>query len=234
MENSLFICSIIFFALALPCIICTCFFDVKQKMLLKTIFKASASFCILIGCILIFCKDNYWNDPKILVLVGVVTALLGDVFLSEFAKGKTRDIFSGLGLLAFVCTHVLYIVAFLLSSFKISVFIVFAPISGIIIMAFLVLIKVLKPDNLVTTIGILIYSGVVFLMLGCAINLFAVGGIANGVYALVGATLFLGSDVLLSLVNFNKAIHNQRKYVFPAILVLYYLGQVFIVLSMVM
>ena len=101
-------------------------------------------------------------------------------------------------------------------------------------MAVLMLLKVLKMDNLATTIGTLIYSGVVFIMLGCAINLYAVGGIANGVYALVGATLFLGSDVLLSLVNFNKAIHNQRKYVFPAILVLYYLGQVFIVLSMVM
>lgn len=234
MEKSLFICSIIFFALTLPCIICTCLFDIKSKMLLKTIFKAAASFCILIACILIFCKDNIWNDSKRLILVGVITALLGDVFLSEFSSGKTRQLFSALGLLAFVCTHVLYIVAFLLSSFKISIFIVFAPISGIIIMAFLAVIKVLKPDNLATTIGTLIYSGVVFLMLGCAINLYAIGGIANGIYAVVGATLFLGSDILLSLVNFNDKIQRQRKYVFPAILVLYYLGQVFIVLSMVM
>ena len=100
-------------------------------------------------------------------------------------------------------------------------------------MAVLIVFKVLKLDNMATTIGTLIYSGVVFLMLGCTVNLYAIGGIGNGAYAVVGATLFLCSDILLSLVNFNDKIHNQRKYVFPAILVLYYLGQIFIILSMV-
>ena len=233
MEKSLFICSIIFFALTAPCIFITCFYDVKKKMVLKTIFKTLASLCILIGCILLFSAYNYWSTANILVLCGVICALVGDVLLSEFSKGKTKQIFSGLGLLAFVFTHVLYIAAFLISSFSISIYIIFAPICGMLIMALLVVTKVLKED-LVTMIGTIFYSGVVFLMLGCAINLYAIGGIANGIYALVGATLFLCSDVLLSLVNFNKAINKQRKYVFPAILVLYYLGQAFIIVSMVM
>lgn len=233
MDKTLFICSIVLFALALPCIICTCLFDIKQKMVLKTIFKTCASFCILIGCILIFAGNNVWTMPQILVLVGVAVALIGDVLLSEFSKGKIKQIFSALGLLAFICTHVLYVVAFLKSSLSISNFIVFAPLSGMIIMAVLIVFKVLKLDNLATTIGTLIYSGVVFLMLGSAINLYAIGGIGNGTYAVAGATLFLCSDILLSLVNFNDKIHNQRKYVFPAILVLYYLGQIFIILSMV-
>ncbi len=233
MNNELFICSIIFFALALPCIICTCLFDIKQKMVKKTIFKASASFSILIGCILIFVGNNVWTTPQILVLVGVAVALVGDILLSEFSNGKIKQLFSAFGLLAFIFTHVLYVVAFLKSSLSISTYIVFAPLCGMIIMALLMVFKVLKLDNLATTIGTLIYSGVVFLMLGSAVNLYAVGGIGNGIYAVVGATLFLCSDILLSLVNFNNKIHNQRKYVFPAILVLYYLGQIFIILSMV-
>lgn len=227
--------SIAFFVLVIPAIVLTCIFDYRNKMLLKTLFKGIASLCIVIGCVFAVTSDNLgMTTTKTLILVATICALLGDIFLSEFAQGKTRDIFTALGLLAFVATHVLYITAFLTSANHISRYIVFAPALGLLTIITLIVVKVLKCPNFITYVGVCLYSTIAFLMVGSAANAVDYGGVPYPALAVTGALIFLFSDVILSLMNFNEKAKAQRKILYPIVLVLYYVGQMFIVLSLVM
>lgn len=227
--------SIAFFVLVIPAIVLTCIFDYKQKMLLKTICKGIASLCIVIGCIFAITSDNLGiTTTKLLFLFATICALLGDIFLSEFASGKTKDIFTALGLLAFVATHLLYISAFLTSASHISKYLVFAPVVGLIAIITLVVVKIIKCPNVITTVGVVIYSVIAFLMVGSAANAVDYGGVPYPALATFGALIFLLSDIILSIMNFNEKAKAQRKILYPILLVLYYIGEMFIVFSLVM
>lgn len=234
MNIALLTISMIFFALTIPAIVMTCIMDYKQEMIKKTFFKGLASLFVVIGCIFGFCADNIgFPTFRILVLVATIAALFGDVLLSEFAKGKIRDIFSALGLVCFVATHILYICAFLITPSYVTNYLVFMPALGLVLIITLIVLKAVKCPNLVTYIGIGLYTSIAFLMVGCTINSLVHGGIPYPPVAFVGALMFMVSDFILCLVNFNEKAKAQRKVLFPIVLVLYYVAQILIVCSMV-
>ena len=143
MNIALLTISMIWFALTIPATVLACIEDYKQEMIKKTIFKGLASLFVVFGCIFAFCADNIgFPTFRILVLVGTIAALLGDILLSEFATGKIRDAFSALGLICFVATHVLYICAFLITPAFVTNYLVFMPALGLILIITLIVLKI--------------------------------------------------------------------------------------------
>jgi len=234
MNVALLTFSMICFALTIPAVVLACIYDYKQQMIKKTIFKGLASLFVVLGCIFGFCADKIgFPTFRTLILVGTIAALIGDILLSEFAKGKVKDAFSALGLICFLGTHIFYICAFLITPAAVTNYLVFMPALGLILIITLIVLKIAQCPNLITYIGIGLYTSVAFLMVGCTINSIVHGGIPYPYVAFIGALSFMVSDFILYLINFNEKVKAKRNILFPIVLALYYIGQILIVCSVV-
>lgn len=150
-------------------------------------------------------------------LVAIVFSLAGDVFLM-----LPRDLFQ-FGLAAFLFGHVAYIVGMFTAGIR-------WPLFGVGVVIVLVAMATLgrrvvgavRASHPQLTVPVVAYVTVISVMVASAY------GVANAV-AVVGATLFYGSDATIAWTRFIRDIPHGRLI----IMVTYHLGQLGLVLSLV-
>ena len=157
------------------------------------------------------------------VLVAFVIALgfslLGDVFL--MLPGERWFVF-GLG--AFLVGHVAYIVGLWGQGVSVEAFVGGLVVVGVavVILGRRIVRAVAEGDERELVVPVGLYIGVISLMVASAIG-------TENVFAVLGASLFYGSDALIAWTKFIKEYPWGR----VAIMVTYHLGQIGLVLSMI-
>ena len=215
--------------LVLGCALETVFIVLEQKkcMLGALLLKAGASLLFVVAGFVAF---SFAPNPPFgrMIVLGLMLGAIGDVCLNLrfLLPGRAKPIFL-FGIGAFLLGHVAYLVA--LIAFAPAVLLYALPAAAIL--SFFLIRFVLSRVEVTGVIKIfgIVYLCVVFLMAAVALTLFAFvpQSLGRAVFAL-GALLFALSDVLLVLNQFGK-----RPYpAFRAMnLSFYYLGQVFICLT---
>lgn len=168
-----------------------------------------------------------------LVILGLVCGLIGDLTLDLKVTYKTlnihhSDIYTYFGMTAFGIGHVLYIVAVaLFFGFTPWVILIAAGATAAIICAAIFLMKMTFDKFLIPTIA---YTFLLTLFVACTVAAGIVTAFTLPVILLiVGAVLFLCSDLVLSMIYFDG---NESRVLIVVNHVLYYLAQFSIALSL--
>ncbi|MBO4382961.1 MAG: lysoplasmalogenase [Clostridia bacterium] len=160
------------------------------------------------------------------VVAGLLFGLIGDVCLNlRFVlENAGQKIFLG-GILAFLIGHILYLVALIPLCEKVWVWL----IVGVAVAAALLywILTSVEAEKAFKIFGV-VYIGAVVLMTAVAVGVFRTRGTQGSLLYMVGAVLFTLSDVILIFNTFTK---DGKAWMRPANLLLYYLGQLFIALS---
>ena len=166
----------------------------------------------------------------ILILIGIIFAVFGDIFLSIKSKShKKSSIIFLLGLISFSITHIFYTSAFsYLNPIQLKE-LVLALLFSLIIMLYIKAYKRLEFNKLF--IPSFIYCTLISIMYCKSLALLIDYKNNKGiVFLVIGTTLFIFSDFVLSFIIFD----NNHNKVLPAInLITYYIGQ-FLIASTVM
>lgn len=160
------------------------------------------------------------------VVAGLIFGLIGDVCLNlRFVLEKAgQKIFLG-GILAFLIGHILYLVALIPLCEKVWVWLVV----GVFIAAALLywILSSVEAEKAFKIFGV-VYIGAVVLMTCVAVGVFRTRQTAGSLLYMAGAVLFTVSDIILIFNTFTK---DGKAWMRPANLLLYYLGQLFIAMS---
>lgn len=160
------------------------------------------------------------------VVAGLVFGLIGDVCLNlRFVLEKAgQKIFLG-GILAFLIGHILYLVALVPLAAKLWVWLV----SGLLVAAALLywILTSVEAEKAFKVFGV-VYIGAVVLMTAVSVGVYVTRRTPGALLYMVGAVLFTASDIILIFNTFTK---DGKAWMRPANLLLYYLGQLFIALS---
>lgn len=189
------------------------------EYLIKPLIISSLFVFVLIKTKEIKCKFKNW------ILIALIFSLMGDVFLMLL---EDRPDFFMYGLIAFLISHIFYIIAFSTSVHKplnIPLFRKY-PLTYIIPYAYSAYIfSILKPDLDDLALPVLIYIIVITTMLVVAFNRYGKMNNNSYLWILLGAFLFVTSDSILALDKFHSNIEYSRYY----IMITYMLAQFFIV-----
>lgn len=161
-----------------------------------------------------------------IVVAGLVFGLLGDVCLNlRFVMEKAGQKVFLAGIAAFLVGHILYLAALIPLAAKVWVWL----ISGTLVAAALLywILTSVEAEKAFKAFGV-VYIGAVVLMTAVAIGVFVTRHTTGSLLYMVGAILFTLSDIILIFNTFTK---DGRAWMRPANLLLYYLGQLFIALS---
>lgn len=220
------------------------FFELKHKYLTAFFFKALASFSFVL-ILLSILYYNWWVNYTLflgylspehlgfayLILLGLVCGLLGDLILAlrPFHEHSRHHSIILAGTVAFAVGHLFYLMALLKYMDFSWLAILFSAV--ITSMVFLIGIPVLKLKFQKLLIPSIIYSFLLFLMIGMTI--FGFNEFDNGSFSvviLISAILFGLSDLVLSQIYFaGKEIN-----IYKAInLSMYYLAQIGIASSLI-
>ena len=134
------------------------------------------------------------------VLAGLVFSLGGDVFLmlpsDQFIKG----------LVSFLLAHICYIVAFSSEcGFRLHL-VYIVPIIGIGI----IILRILLPHTGKMTVPVILYSIVILMMLWQALERWGIARSQSATLAVIGAILFVVSDLILAYNRFVKPFKSAR------------------------
>ncbi len=202
----------------------------RKRMLGALLTKGCASLLFVFAGILAFSRSDNPVFARLIVL-GLMLGAVGDVCLNLrfLLAERARTIFL-FGISAFLLGHVAYLFALIGLA---PLVLLYALPACAVLSVFLIrfVLSRVEVAGAIKIFGIL-YLCIVFLMAAVAVTLFAFAPQSAGraVFA-AGGVLFAASDVLLVLNQFGK-----RPYpAFRAMnLSLYYIGQVFICLSIVL
>lgn len=192
------------------------------------IFKTTTSILFIFTAIISYIKSPGDYYYFILLIIGLFFSLFGDMFLAlkvNHHDGSLNKFFL-YGLVSFSITHVMYILAFThLGSFNILDLLV-ALTLAFIAMTILKSNKNIDFKNMLLPASI--YSFIICLMTFESIKLVFLLRFDIGTYLLlIGALLFILSDLVLCFILFNKY---AKKYLSAINLITYYTGQ-FIIAS---
>ncbi|MBP5458964.1 MAG: hypothetical protein J6Y62_02130 [Clostridia bacterium] len=161
-----------------------------------------------------------------IVVAGLVFGLLGDVCLNlRFVLEKAGQKVFLAGIAAFLVGHILYLVALIPLAAKVWVWL----LSGLLVAAALLywILTSVEAEKAFKAFGV-VYIGAVVLMTAVAIGVFVTRHTTGSLLYMVGAILFTASDIILIFNTFTK---DGKAWMRPANLLLYYLGQLLIALS---
>lgn len=160
------------------------------------------------------------------VVAGLIFGLIGDVCLNlRFVlENAGKKIFLG-GILAFLIGHILYLVALIPLAAKVWVWL----IVGVAVAAALLywILTSVEAEKAFKIFGV-VYIGAVVLMTAVAVGVFRTRGTTGSLLYMIGAILFTASDIILIFNTFTK---DGKAWMRPTNLILYYLGQLLIALS---
>lgn len=206
------------------------FFDViyiickaTKKNIIGLLAKSLAAFCfIMIGYL--GYKDNKTMFTE-LILIGLMLDGLGDLFLAIrniFAKNITFFI----GGIAFLAGHITFIRAlFLIDNIYFIDCIIIAIILGSFI--FYLIDKVTHFSKVYTIFGIS-YLIIILIMVCLSIGIYLTNPYNNHLVFMIGAILFVSSDIILALYNFSR----KDKWMHPTYSLLYFVAQILISFSL--
>lgn len=224
--NDKYVCINIIYLLIALCL----FFDVlyiifnaKKKNIIGLIVKTLAALCfIAIGYFAYQSNNTAFSK---LILYGLILDGIGDLLLALrniFAKNFTFFI----GGLLFLTGHIVYIRALTLLT---NPYFLECIISAILVGAFLFYIidKVCRLNRAFTILGIA-YVMIITMMVSLAIGVYVSNPIDSNLVFMLGAILFLCSDIILIIYNFSK----KDKWMHPVYSVLYFIAQILISFSL--
>jgi len=230
-------------SLAVLLVVCFIFFEVKGHHQLALFLKGLASFGFILVLISVVYEKllmpsslNYVGESflvylplALLILCGLICGLLGDVFLALRPirpKEEDRRIIIS-GIVAFAIGHIFYYVVLLVLGEFSWLAVIVSVLAAIIIGLGSYL---LKYNMGITKIPAIIYSALIFLMVGQALSL-AINENFNlfTTLILIGAILFAVSDLILSQIYY--AGKDKPAFIIPNLFT-YYSAQLLIAVSM--
>jgi uncharacterized membrane protein YhhN len=150
----------------------------------------------------VFCASD--SPKKNYIITALVFSFLGDFFLLLESKMPLFFIF---GLLAFLITHVLYIIFFTKTTSAGKSLLRTQPYIPFLIMAYGVgLVYLLYPSLGSLKIPVIVYAGIICSMLLCTFHVYKTVGAITGLQFIAGALLFVISDSLLAINKFYKPL----------------------------
>lgn len=206
------------------------FFDVlyivckaKKKNIIGLFAKTLAAICfIAIG----YLAYSLNKTPFItIVLMGLLLDGLGDLFLA------LRNIFAKnlmflIGALCFLAGHIMFIRAlYMLENVYLLNCIIVGIITGAIL--FYLFNKTCRFSKIFTIVGIA-YTSIIMIMLSMAVGVYFTNRIDSNLMFMLGAGLFVSSDIILILYNFSR----KDKWMHPVYSILYFVAQVLISFSL--
>lgn len=185
--------------------------------------KTLAAFCfITIGYI------GYRINPSLFtkfVLIGLVFDGIGDLFLA------LRNIFAKninflIGTISFLIGHITFIRAlFLLNNDYLIECIVVAVLLAAIMFSFYN--RICHFNKIYTVVGIC-YLTIIYIMVVSSVGIYLTNQTLKNSVFMIGAILFVSSDMILILYNFSK----KEKWMHPVYSVIYFVAQLFISYSL--
>ena len=203
------------------------YFEKKEKYVIAVILKGLASLMfVLLG---FWCSKNTGDSNfNKMVKIGLILGLIADVLLNlRFVfKNKGKIVFL-VGILVFLSGHILYLCALIPSVNNV----VLPLIIGIVLTAIIIkwIFTKIEAQKAFKIFGIF-YIGAIVIM-----NCFAIANLIQDptntryIIFVIGAILFLISDIVLILNTFGKTSKFSLRV---TNLSLYYIGQILIALSM--
>lgn len=206
------------------------FFDIiyivckeRKKNVVGLFAKTLAAFCfITIGYMnYLQTKSNF----SYFILLGLIFDGIGDLFLALrnlFAKNVTFLI----GSISFLVGHILFIKALLLlDNSYILTCIVGGVVGGSIL--FYLFDRTCHFSKVFTIVGIS-YLIIILIMVLLAVGTYITSQTIERMIFMIGAVLFVSSDIVLVLYNFSK----KEKWMHPVYSLLYFVAQIFISFSL--
>lgn len=206
------------------------FFDIgyiitkaKKKNIIGLISKTLAALCfIAIGYFGYKSNNTLFTQ---LILAGLVLDGIGDLFLALrnlFAK----NIMFFIGTLSFLAGHIVFIRALtLLNNDYFIECIIGSVLLGSLI--FYLLDKVCRLNKVFTVVGIS-YIIIILMMVCLSIGVYLTNAYTNHLIFMIGAILFVSSDIILVLYNFSR----KDKWMHPTYSLLYFIAQILISFSL--
>lgn len=197
----------------------------QKKYVPAVVLKGTASlFFVLLGILGL----SYATLPGFakVVVAGLLFGLIGDVCLNlRFVLEKAGQKIFLAGIAAFLVGHILYLAALIPLAAKLWVWL----ISGVLVAAALLywILTSVEAEKAFKIFGV-VYIGAVVLMTAVAVGVFVTRRTQGSLLYMVGAVFFTLSDIILIFNTFTK---DGKAWMRPANLLLYYLGQLLIALS---
>lgn len=198
------------------------YFTYKPKKNFKFLFKTITSILFISTGVIsyIICPKDYYYF--ILLITGLFFSLFGDMFLA--LKINSNGYFNNYfiyGLISFLLTHIMYILAFSHLGFFSIFDLIVALILSLLIITTLKSNKNIDFKNMFVPASI--YSFIICLMTLQSIKLVFLYNFSISTYLLLAGTLlFTLSDLILSFILFDT---NHKKYLAGINLFTYYTGQ---------
>ena len=195
----------------------------KNKSVLGLFSKALAALCFIgIGYMAyVNHKTNFYQ----IIMMGLVMDGLGDVFLALrniFAKNVNFII----GTICFLFGHILYIRAlYLLGNDYLLPCIISSVIIGTLL--FCLYAKICHFSKTIEFFGI-VYLIMIVMMMTMSIGVYLTYSSISNLVFMLGAILFVSSDLILVLYNFYK----KEKWMHPIYSILYFIAQILISFSL--
>ncbi len=216
---------------ALLCIVCMIFAvllllrEREGSYVQAVIFKGLASLCFVVLGFLSASK-NAWPKPANLVVVGLIIGAAADVLLNlRKVFEKTGQTIFLVGILVFLCGHIVYLAAILpLCPIPLLCAVIAAALTFVLLYWIFSIITAKKAFKI---FGVVYIGAIVFLNCVAFANLFGQFSGFHMMFA-AGAFLFLVSDIVLILNTFGPEAKSSLRSVNIG---LYYLGQLTIALS---
>ncbi|MBR3227094.1 MAG: lysoplasmalogenase [Erysipelotrichaceae bacterium] len=199
----------------------------EEKYVPAVILKGCASLMfVLIAYNAFLMVNNVFNKQ---FLIGLVFGMIGDILLNlRFVFKKSGQKIFLLGILAFLIGHIIYLLALLPQARHVWIWhcIVIGAVAAGLLLAYIFKTMDIKPAFKIFGV---FYLGAVFIMTAIALGIAVFVPSNRSLIYAIGAILFTASDVVLIFNTFSG------KTTFPlriCNLILYYIGQTLIALSL--
>lgn len=203
------------------------YFTYKPLKNLRTIFKTITSLLFIGICISRYSSSNDFTY-FILILMGLIFSLFGDIFLI-FENGSNKSMSKDFiyGLLSFSIAHIFFSLCFV-SLTSLTIYDIL--FTAILSLSSLLILKSIKNFNFKGVFRyVAFYAVIISFMFIKSISLYLAGFDNFGVFiVMIGALLFVVSDLILSFVYFYK---DCPKFMAGLNLLIYYIAQGCIALS---
>ena len=202
-------------------------YEYKEKYGNAVLFKGLASLCfVMLGII----NSSRCSDPQFakLVIVGLLLGFVADILLNlRFVfKNKGTLVFL-VGILVFLAGHIMYLAALIPHCSCLWVCIAIGVVLTALIMVWLFKKITAKPAFKIFGV---FYIGAIVIMNCVAIGILITSPSPRALVFAIGAVLFLISDIVLILNTFGS---ETKFFLRITNLTLYYLGQLFIAMSLI-
>lgn len=195
----------------------------KNKYFIGLFAKVIAAFCfITIGYMAYLDKNSLFYHY---ILLGLIFGGIGDLFLA-LKNLIAKNVMFIIGTISFLVGHILYLRAlFLLDNYYLVDCLIGGVLFGTITFSFLD--KICRLNKYFKVIGI-VYMMMISIMVAMSIGAYLSNPNISNVIFMIGAILFVSSDIILSIYNFSK----KEKWMHPVYSLLYFIAQILISFSL--